>query len=332
MSPGALVSFMFYQQSLSGSFQMITDCFSALSAAVGAADKVIELIERPPKIPATGLRTLAAFTGRIELERVMFSYPARPLVSVLNNMSFIVQPGEVVALVGPSGGGKSSIVKIIERFYVPSSGRVLLDGWDVGDFDPKWLHSQIALVSQEPILYARSIHRNILYGLEAEDGVSCPPSSAAVQEAAEQANAHDFIMGFPEGYQTCCGEKGISISGGQKQRIAIARALVRQPKVLLLDEATSALDADSEAVVQEALDRLMKHRTTLVIAHRLSTIQNADRIIVIAKGAVQEMGSHTALLEAGGMYASLVRRQLTKNSSSAMLGLGHSPSQIDLLS
>ncbi|PNH09676.1 ATP-binding cassette sub-family B member 8, mitochondrial [Tetrabaena socialis] len=176
-----------------------------------------------------------------------------------------------------------------------------------------------AQAMNEPILYARSIRRNIVFGLEAEDGCAAPPTDEEVVEAAKQANAHDFVTAFPEGYETSCGEKGVALSGGQKQRIAIARALVRRPRVLLLDEATSALDADSEAVVQEALDRVMSGRTVLVIAHRLSTIQNADRIYVIGHGAVQEVGNHEELLAAGGVYAQLVRRQLTRPMSQANL-------------
>eukprot|EP00798_Chlamydomonas_sp_ICE-L_P013698 gene13698-19590_t len=319
MSPGALVSFMLYHQSLSSAFSSIGDVFSYLTAAVGAAEKVIELINRKPKIdPGGHFIPQEGLVGKLELQAVVFTYPSRPSLRVLCGLSLVADPGETVALVGVSGGGKSSIVKLIERFYLPHSGSVLVDGRDVGVYDAKWLRRQVALVSQEPVLYARSIRRNIMYGLEAADGMPVPPSQEEVEEAARQANAHDFISSFPEKYETDCGEKGITISGGQKQRIAIARALVRKPRVLLLDEATSALDADSEAVVQEALDRMMSGRTTLVIAHRLSTIQGADRIIVIGKGVVQESGTHAELLEAGGAYANLVHRQLTRVQSSTV--------------
>ncbi|KAF5832896.1 hypothetical protein DUNSADRAFT_11046 [Dunaliella salina] len=319
MSPGALVSFMLYQQSLSSAFQMMGDVFSALTAAVGAADKVLELIHRKPDIPPEGTLVPASFEGRIDLRDVHFSYPARPDSLVLKGLSMSVAPGEVVALVGSSGGGKSSIVKLLERYYVPQMGEVLMDGRDIGVYDPKWLKRKVALVSQEPVLYARSIRRNIIYGLEPEDGVE-PPSQAEIESAARQANAHDFITSFPDGYDTDCGEKGVSLSGGQKQRIAIARALVRNPQVLLLDEATSALDADSEAVVQEALDSVMGGngvpRTVILIAHRLSTVQNADRVVVVGNGRVQESGSHQELLDGGGVYASLVRRQITHKTPS----------------
>jgi ATP-binding cassette subfamily B (MDR/TAP) protein 9 len=325
MSAGALVSFMLYQQSLSGAFQSLGDVFSALSAAVGAADKVVELIHRRPTIPPAGKLTPSQFFGRIEFCDVGFAYPSRPLATILSQLSLTVEPGEVVALVGPSGGGKSSIVKLVERFYLPTSGSVLIDGRDVGAYEPGWLRRHIGLVSQEPVLYARSIKRNIIYGLETEDGVpeSEQPTQTDIEHAARLANAHEFISQLPQGYDTeIMGAP--SLSGGQKQRLAIARALVRKPAVLLLDEATSALDADSEAVVQEALDRTMAGRTVLVIAHRLSTVQNASRIMVVQGGNVAEMGTHEELLEKGGAYAALVRRQLARSPSSAamMSGLG----------
>ncbi|KAL6776308.1 hypothetical protein ACKKBG_A20615 [Auxenochlorella protothecoides x Auxenochlorella symbiontica] len=314
MSAGALVSFMLYQQSLSGAFQALGDVFSALAAAVGAADKVVELMLRPPRVPPAGRAAPPRLAGRLALRDVRFAYPARPAHPVLTGLSLSVEPGEVVALVGPSGGGKSSVVKLVERLYLPSAGAVTLDGLDVGAYDAKWLKRRVALVSQEPVLYARSVARNIAYGLEPEDDVPQEevPTLADIHAAARLANAHDFILALPDGYDTECGDRGVQLSGGQKQRIALARALVRKPAVLLLDEATSALDADSEALVQEALDATMRGRTVLVIAHRLSTVRNADRILVIQGGAVVESGSHDALLGAGGVYAALVRRQLAR--------------------
>ncbi|PRW60050.1 ATP-binding cassette sub-family B member 9 [Chlorella sorokiniana] len=330
MSAGALVSFMLFQQSLSSAFQALGDVFSALSAAVGAAEKVVELMKRPPAVPETGALVPAAFAGKITLQDVSFHYPARPNARVLSGLNLAVRPGEIVALVGPSGGGKSSIVKLVERFYTPDEGCVLIDDRPVGDYDRKWLKQRVALVSQEPVLYARSIRRNIIYGMEEEDGVppELVPSQEDVEQAARLANAHEFITALPEGYDTEVGERGVQLSGGQKQRIAIARALVRRPAVLLLDEATSALDADSEAVVQEALDRTMKNRTVLVIAHRLSTVQDAHRIVVIQHGQMAEQGSHDQLLEAGGVYAQLVRRQLARAPSTPSLGASASTASL----
>ncbi|PSC71292.1 ATP-binding cassette sub-family B member 9 [Micractinium conductrix] len=332
MSAGSLVSFMLFQQSLSAAFQALGDVFSALSAAVGAADKVVELMRRQPAVAENGTVMPADFAGKITLQDVSFHYPARPTLRVLTGLSLTVNPGEIVALVGPSGGGKSSIVKLVERFYLPDEGRVLIDDRPVGEYDRKWLKRRVALVSQEPVLYARSIRRNILYGLQEEDGVPPDqvPTDEDVEQAARLANAHSFITALPDGYDTECGEKGVQLSGGQKQRIAIARALVRKPAVLLLDEATSALDADSEAVVQEALDRTMKNRTVLVIAHRLSTVQDAHRIVVIQHGQVAEQGSHEALLEAGGVYAQLVRRQLARAPSTASLHPSASSASLSL--
>lgn len=330
MSAGALVSFMLYQQSLSAAFQALGDVFSALSAAVGAADKVVELMHREPRIPCSGSLSPPQFSGRLELVNVTFSYPARPQSVVLREFNLVVNPGQVVALVGPSGGGKSSVVKLLQRLYLPSEGSVLIDGRDVGVYDPSWLRRRVALVSQEPVLYARSVRRNIMYGLEEEDGVPPDqvPTQHDIEEAAKLANAHEFVTALPLGYDTECGERGVQLSGGQKQRLAIARALVRRPSVLLLDEATSALDADSEALVQEALERTMLGRTVLVIAHRLSTVQGASRIVMVAGGTVVETGTHQELLDRGGAYATLVRRQLTKSASSASIGIGGANGQI----
>ncbi|KAF8073219.1 Abcb9 [Scenedesmus sp. PABB004] len=320
MSAGALVSFMLYQQSLSAAFSSMGDVFSALTAAVGAADKVVELIKRVPREPPPGafVPPSGRLVGSLALQSVVFAYPIRPSTRVLNCLSLAVNPGEVVALVGPSGGGKSTIIKLLQRFYVPLSGAVLVDGLDVGAYEPRWLRRHVALVAQEPVLFARSVRRNIIYGLEPEDGAA-PPSQEAIEEAARQANAHDFVSAFPERYETGCGEKGVVLSGGQKQRIAIARALVRAPQVLLLDEATSALDTESEAVVQEALSRLMAGRTVVVVAHRLSTVRDATRICVVAGGVVAEQGSHDELIGRGGLYSQLVARQLTASPSGAAL-------------
>lgn len=324
MSAGSLVSFMLYQQSLSAAFQSLGDVFSALSAAVGAADKVIELINRKPEFVETGVeKPDRDLTGDIEFRNISFSYPARPNSMILENFSLKIRPGEIIALVGPSGGGKSSIVKLLERQYLPNSGSILIDGRDIGQYDKKWLKRRMALVGQEPVLFARSIKRNIIYGMEVEDGLleNEVPNQDQIEEASKLANAHEFISLLPEQYDTECGERGVQLSGGQKQRLAIARALIRKPSILLLDEATSALDADSEHVVQEALEHSMVGRTVLVIAHRLSTIQNADRICVVKRGYIVEMGRHEELLEQKGVYEKLVRRQMAmaRTESSASL-------------
>jgi len=312
MDSGSLVAFMLYQQSLSAAFQAMGDVFSNLSGAVGAAEKVVELLLQKPTIPAPKGYKPSQFHGEVELRDVVFSYPTRPLNPVLNGLNLKIDSGEVVALVGPSGGGKSSIVKLMQRFYMPSRGQIIYDGVDVGDYDPSWLRLKMAMVGQEPVLYARSIYDNIVFGLP-ED---CTPSAEEVEQAAKLANAHSFISELPAGYHTSCGEKGVQMSGGQKQRIAIARALVRKPSILLLDEATSALDADSEYIVQEALDRVMRGRTTVVIAHRLSTVQDANRIVVVQHGTATESGTHQQLVALGGLYANLVKRQMSKASAS----------------
>ena len=318
LKPGDLVSFMLFQQSLSNSFNTIGNIWTGISGALGAADKVFEYIERKPKIPLIdneeneNKEDKEDNDGNINMFQCHFKYPSRPETLVLNNISIRVKPGEVVALVGPSGGGKSSILRLINRLYLPDSGNICMDGKDVHSLDRKWYHRKVAIVGQEPVLFGRSIRRNILYGLEGlNDGKE--PTMKEVVEAAKLANAHDFIMTFPKQYLTKCGEKGVALSGGQKQRIAIARALIRKPSILLLDEATSALDTESEAIVQQALDDVMQSRalTCVVVAHRLSTVKNASRILVIENGRVKEMGTHLELLKKkDSLYRKLVQRQL----------------------
>ena len=234
----------------------------------------------------------------------------------------------MVALCGPSGGGKSSIISLLERLYEPESGEVLLDDMPLSSLDPRWFHRQVALVAQEPVLFARTIEENITYGLEnggggGGDGAAAPGSEEVVR-AARLANAHDFIGTFEHAYETVVGERGTQLSGGQKQRVAIARALVRRPAVLLLDEATSALDAESEAVVQAAIDSMIAQggMTVLVVAHRLSTIRNADRIVIISAGAVKESGKHDELLALKGEYANLVARQMHSSSRGELEQMG----------
>ncbi|CAA2995558.1 ABC transporter B family member 1 [Olea europaea subsp. europaea] len=279
---------------------------AAFAKARVAAAKIYQIIDHRPgvdKNSSSGLE-LDSVTGQVELKNVDFSYPARPEIQILHNFSLTVPAGKTIALVGSSGSGKSTVVSLIERFYDPTSGQVLLDGHDIKTLNLRWLRQQIGLVSQEPALFATTIKENILLGRP-------DASLIEIEEAARVANAHSFIIKLTDGYDTQVGERGLQLSGGQKQRIAIARAMLKNPAILLLDEATSALDSESEKLVQEALDRFMIGRTTLVIAHRLSTIRKADLVAVLQQGSVSEIGTHDELFAKGenGVYAKLIRMQ-----------------------
>jgi ABC transporter fused permease/ATP-binding protein len=304
MSIGGLTSFLVYTMLVAFSLGALTDLYADLTKASGAAERVFELLERTPAMAPRGGLTLAEVPGEVRFEAVRFTYPARPDAPVLEGMELVVAPGEIVALVGPSGAGKSTIASLVARLYDPLEGRVLLDGRDLRELDPEWLRRQVGTVAQEPILFSASIADNIRY---ARAGAT----DAEVEAAAKVANAHEFVMRFPDGYATAVGERGVQLSGGQKQRIAIARAVLKDPRILVLDEATSALDAESEHLVKEALDRLMRGRTTLVIAHRLSTVRDADRVLVIDGGKIVQAGDHAALMAEDGLYRRLVERQLT---------------------
>ena len=270
-----------------------------------AAASLFQLVDRVPLIDSSSPEGARPTTvrGDIEFKNIKFSYPTRPNVKVLRDLTLSVQSGETLALVGSSGCGKSTVVSLLERFYAPESGTILLDGIDISMLHLPWLRSQIGIVGQEPILFATSIRENIAYG---KPGAT----EEEIVEAAKKANAHSFITTLPDGYDTLAGEKGSQLSGGQKQRVAIARALIRNPKILLLDEATSALDAESEKIVQEALDKAREGRTTIVIAHRLSTIQNASAIAVVDHGKIVEMGTHQELMAKHGFYHNLVQTQV----------------------
>ena len=294
---------MLYAVFAASSLGQLSEVYGELSAAAGAAERLGEILsatpaivrpERPRPLPEPPL-------GTIVFEDVRFSYPSRETQS-LGGVSFSVRSGERVALVGPSGAGKSTVFQLLLRFYDPAAGRILVDGLPLAELDPAALRHRIALVPQEPTIFMGSVSSNIGYGR--------PEASAAdIRRAAEAAAAHDFIARLPAGYDTQIGERGLNLSGGQRQRIAIARAILKDAPILLLDEATSALDAESEHMVQGALGRLMRGRTSVVIAHRLSTVRSADRILVMDGGLIVEEGTHDALVRRGGLYARLAALQ-----------------------
>jgi ATP-binding cassette subfamily B protein len=302
LQSGNLLQFTFYTIFIGGSIGSFADLYSNLQRSIGATQRVRELLYEPAE-PLEALKHAARFRGDVRFEQVAFHYPSRPEAEVLKGLSFAVEPGKVVALVGPSGAGKSTVASLLLRFYDPQHGRIVFDGKAATDYGLHELRSQMALVPQEVLLFGGSIAENIAYG---KPGAS----QAEIEAAARRANAHDFIAQFPEGYGTLVGERGVKVSGGQRQRIAIARALLKDPSILILDEATSALDAESERLVQAALEELMKGRTCFVIAHRLSTIRNADLIVMLRDGAVRESGSHDELmLVPDGAYRRMVELQ-----------------------
>lgn len=281
-----------------------------MSSARGAAAEIVKLLDSRPEIdaqePSGDIVPESAVRGHIKFDNVHFRYPTRPHVRVLRGLNIEVKPGQFVALVGPSGCGKSTLIQLVERFYDPLSGTVSLDGYDVSRLNINEYRKYIALVSQEPTLYAGTVRFNITLGATRPENEI---TQEEVERACRDANIHNFIMTLPDGYDTEVGGKGTQLSGGQRQRIAIARALIRNPKVLLLDEATSALDSESEKVVQKALDEAAKGRTTIAVAHRLSTIQSADVIYVLKDGRVYEQGNHWELIAKKGAYYELIQQQ-----------------------
>lgn len=301
MDFGELTSFMLYTFTVAFSLGALSGLYEDFAKAIGASDRVFELLERESE-QVDGTIEIEEPVGALTFSDVSFAYPTRPDAMVLNGVSFQISPNQVVALVGPSGGGKSTVAALISRFYDVQSGSILLDDISIETLQVNWLREHVAVVRQEPILFATSILDNIRYGRPTA-------TSEEVFSAAKAANAHDFVSAFPEGYETLVGERGVRLSGGQKQRIAIARAILKDPVLLILDEATSALDVESEHLVQEALERLMENRSSLVIAHRLSTIQHADRVVVLSEGRVVEEGRHDELLEQEGLYHRLVHKQ-----------------------
>jgi len=302
MSVGDLTSFILYTLIVAFSLGALAGLYSDLMRASGASERVFAIMDRAPTIPLRQGKRLEGLNGEIAFEHVDFSYPSRADVPVLRDINLRIAPGEMVALVGASGGGKSTIAALIARLYDTNAGAIRVDGTPIADLDPGWLREQIGVVAQEPILFSTTIADNIRYGRNTA-------TDEEVEAAARAANAHDFVIDFPDGYQTTVGERGVQLSGGQKQRVAIARAVLKDPAILILDEATSALDAESEHLVKEALERLMQDRTTVIIAHRLSTVMGADRVLVISDGRVVQEGHHTALMEQEGIYRRLVERQ-----------------------
>ncbi|XP_068091507.1 mitochondrial potassium channel ATP-binding subunit-like isoform X1 [Hyperolius riggenbachi] len=303
LSAGDLMSFLVASQTVQRSMANMSVLFGQVVRGLSAGGRVFEFMCLEPEIPLRGGTKLPMLRGEIRFRNVCFSYPTRPGQEVLHDFNLRIPPGKTVAIVGQSGGGKSTVAALVERFYEPKQGVVELDGVDIHTLDPSWLRGEvIGFINQEPVLFGTSVMENIRFGRP-------DATDSEVFEAAKLANADDFIQSFPEGYHTILGERGVTLSGGQKQRVAIARALLKDPRILILDEATSALDAESERTVQLALDRAASGRTVLVIAHRLSTIADADVIVVLSKGQVVESGTHRDLLRMGGLYAELIRRQ-----------------------
>ena len=309
ITAGQLSAFVGYAAIAAAATGAISESMGDLQRAAGATERIFDLLDEAPTIaPPVQPIPLPAPQGSLQFDHVTFTYPARPLAPALHDISFSIKAGERVAIVGPSGAGKTTLYQLALRFYDPQSGRILLDGVDIKNADPREVRARIGLVPQDAVIFSADASHNIAYG--------CPDASeAAIRAAAQAAHADEFLSALPQGYATHLGEKGVRLSGGQKQRIAIARAILRNPSLLLLDEATSALDAESESLVQDALDKLMKTRTTLIIAHRLSTVMDANRILVMDQGRIVAQGTHGSLINEGGLYARLAALQFEKTAA-----------------
>jgi subfamily B ATP-binding cassette protein MsbA len=309
LTAGSLIAFLVYGINIAGALGTFTGLWTQLQEAVGASRRIFELLDEVPEIrDAADARPLPPVKGRVTFEHVSFSYPGSE--RVLRDINLEIQPGEVLALVGPSGAGKTTAFNLIPRFYDPTAGRVCIDGHDLRTVTLESLRGQIGIVAQETQLFSGTVRENLRYGrLEASD--------TELEEAARAANAAEFIERLPKGYETVVGERGVKLSGGQRQRVAIARAILKDPRILLLDEATSSLDSESESLVEEALERLMRGRTTVIIAHRLSTVHRADRLAVLKAGHLIELGSHAELIAHDGLYARLYRMQFRNEAEPA---------------
>ena len=307
ISGGTVAAFIFTGALVAGALGALTEVYGDLLRGAGAAGRLAELLDEVPEIraPASPIALPVPARGAIEFEHVTFRYPTRPEIAALEDFSLTIAPGDTVAVVGPSGAGKSTLFQLIQRFYDPDAGRVLLDGVPLPQADPAEIRKRIAMVPQETVIFGASARDNLRYG-------NWAASDDALWAAAETANAAEFLHKLPQGLDTFMGEGGARLSGGQRQRVAIARALLRDAPILLLDEATSALDAESERLVQEALERLMQERTTLVIAHRLATVRVAARIIVMSDGRIVESGTHGSLIGESGLYARLASLQFNE--------------------
>lgn len=304
MTIGELIQFLIFAIMVAGAVAALSEIWGELQRAAGATERLVELLEVEDDVtdPATPVAAPKAET--VSFRNVTFRYPTRPEVKALDDVTLTVEPGETVALVGPSGAGKSTVIQLLQRFYDPDEGAVTMGGTDLRDMERAAFRSGIALVPQDPVIFAASARDNIRFG-------SPDATDADVEDAARAAAAHDFLTELPQGYDTYVGERGVMLSGGQKQRIAIARAILRDAPLLLLDEATSALDAESERLVQDAVARLARDRTTIIVAHRLATVKQADRIIVMEQGRIAAQGTHDELVGQGGLYARLARLQFT---------------------